>query len=81
MTYMVVTLEVSQLEMSALKFFKSRKRELMSVILETSQPAMGPYAAVAVVGSVLYARTAVCREALVVNQGLAPISAGIHHGG
>ena len=38
----------------------------MSVITETSQPAMEPYAAVAVVGSVLYARIAVCREALVV---------------
>jgi len=78
---MVVTLEVSQLEMSALKFVKPLKRELMSVIIETSQPAMGPCAAVAVVGSMMYARTAVCREALVVNQEVAPISAGINHGG
>jgi len=81
MLSMVVTLEVSQLEMSALKFLKYRKRELMSVIIETSQPTMGPYAPVARVGLALYSRTAPCREALVVNQGLAPISAGIHHGG
>jgi len=63
---MVVTLEVSQPEMSALKFFKSLKRELMSVMAETSQSAMGPYVAVAAVGLALNAWTAVCREALVV---------------
>ena len=39
----------------------------MSVMAETSQWAMGPYVAIAAVGSVLYAWTAVCREALVVN--------------
>ena len=38
----------------------------MSVMAETSQLAMGPYVATAAVGSVLYAWTAVCREALVV---------------
>ena len=38
----------------------------MSVIIETSQPAMEPYVAVAVSGLVLYASTAVRREALVV---------------
>ena len=38
----------------------------MSVMDETSQSAMGPYVAVAAVGFALYARTAVCREALVV---------------
>ena len=38
----------------------------MSVMAETSQLAMGPYVAMAAVGSALYARTAVCREALVV---------------
>ena len=38
----------------------------MSVMAETSQSAMGPYVAMAAVGSVLYAWTAVCREALVV---------------
>jgi len=39
----------------------------MSVMAETSQLAIGPYVAMAAVGSALYARTAVCREALVVN--------------
>ena len=38
----------------------------MSVMAETSQTAMGPYFAIAAVGLVLYAWTAVCREALVV---------------
>ena len=38
----------------------------MSVMAETSQSAMGPYVAMAAVGLALYARTAVCREALVV---------------
>merc|ERR1719424_2500200 len=38
----------------------------MSVMAETSQLAMGPYVAMAAVGSALYAWTAVCREALVV---------------
>ena len=38
----------------------------MSVMAETSQPAMGPYVAMAAVGSSLYAWTAVSREALVV---------------
>jgi len=64
--YMVVTLEVSQLEMSALKFPKFKKSQFMSVIIETSQPAMEPYVSVAAPGLVLYACTAVCREALVV---------------
>ena len=51
--YMVVTLEVSQLETSALKFFKLTKRLLMSVMAETSQSAMGPYVAMAAVGLAL----------------------------
>jgi hypothetical protein len=38
----------------------------MSVMDETSQSAMGPYVAVAAVGFASNARTAVCREALVV---------------
>ena len=82
MAYMVVTLEVSQLEMSVLKFLKPWKRKLMSVIIETSQPAIRPYVSVAVSGLALYACTAVCREALVVKvpEGVAPISAGINHG-
>ena len=66
MPCMFVTLEVSQLEMSALKFPKFKKSQFMSVIIETSQPAMEPYVPVAVSGLVLYACTAVCREALVV---------------
>ena len=61
---MRVTPEVSQLEMSALKFFRSLKSPLMSVTAETSQLAMGPYVAVAAVGSALNASTAVFREAL-----------------
>ena len=64
MVPMFVTLEVSQLEMSALKFFKFWKRELMSVMAETSQLAMEPYFAVAAVGLALNAWTAACREAL-----------------
>ena len=63
---MVVTLEVSQPEMSALKFAKASKREFMSVMAETSQPAMGPHVAVAAVGLALNSWTLVCREALVV---------------
>ena len=38
----------------------------MSVMAETSQLAIGPYVAMAAVGSALYAWTAVFREALVV---------------
>ena len=66
MAAMFVTLEVSQLETSALKLFKPWKRERMSVTADTHQSAMGPYFAMAAVGLALYARTAVCREALVV---------------
>ena len=67
MPLMSVTLEVSQLEISALKFVKPVKRLLMSVMAETSQSAMRPYVAVAAVGLALYAWTAVFREAVVVN--------------
>ena len=63
---MSVTLEVSQLEMSALKFLNFWKSWVISVMDETSQSAMGPYLVVAAVGFASYARTAVCREALVV---------------
>jgi len=66
MWLMAVTLEVSQPEMSALKFFKPLKRLPMSVIAETSQSAMGPSVAVAASGLALYSRTAVCSSALVV---------------
>ena len=37
----------------------------MSVMAETSHSAMGPYVAIAAVGSVLYAWTAISKEALV----------------
>ena len=47
MLCMVVTLEVSQLEKSALKFGNIEKRWLMSVMPETHQSAMGPYFAMA----------------------------------
>ena len=50
---MVVTLEVSQLEISALKFVKLLMSRLMSVIFETSHSAMGPYVSVAAVGFAL----------------------------
>jgi len=63
---MVVTLDVSQLDMSALKLFKSLKSSLMSVMAETSHSAMGPYAAVAVATLALYSWAAVCREPLLV---------------
>ena len=50
---MLVTPEVSQLDISALKFPKSLKSPLMSVMAETSQSAMGPYVSVAAVESAL----------------------------
>ena len=63
---MVVTTEVSQLEMSALKSFKYAKSSLMSVMTETFQSEMGPHVAVAAVGLALNDWTAVLKEALVV---------------
>ena len=53
MWLMSVTLEVSQLDMSSLKFVEPSKRERMSVIFETSHSAIGPYFAVAAVGFAL----------------------------
>ena len=57
----------------------------MSVMAETSQSAMGPYVAIATVGLVLYAWTAVCREALVVKvceaAGLGLVGGGNGDGG
>ena len=60
---MLVTLEVSQLEMSALKSGRSWKIFVMSVMAEMHQSAMGPYFAMAAVGSSLNSRTALFREA------------------
>ena len=64
---MLVTRDVSQLEMSALKLRNSSKSRLMSVMAETFQPAMGPYFATASVELASYCRTAVSRWALIVN--------------
>jgi len=63
---MSVTLEVSQLEMLALKLINPEKSWRMSVMDETSQSAMGPYVPVVSFGFASYAWTAVSREALVV---------------
>ena len=63
---MSVTLEVSQLEMSASKFCKLRKSSLMSETPETSQSATGPYVAMADAGLALTAWTAVFRASLFV---------------
>ena len=65
--YMLVTREVSQLEMSALKFLKSSKSMHRSVMAETSQLAMGPYVASAEAGFASKAQTASFRESLLVN--------------
>ena len=63
---MSVTLEVFQLEMSALKLCRFIKSPLMSLMAETSQSAMGPYVPMVSFGFASYAWTAVSREALVV---------------
>merc|ERR1719272_1587104 len=62
---MVVTLEVSQPDMSALNDCMLLKSWLMSVTAETCQVEMGPYVVVAVAALELYAVTAVCNSALV----------------
>ena len=72
-----VTREVSQLEMSSLKFDMGLRRPstsgvapmrlLMSVIAETIQLEMGPYVAVAEFTSALTASIAVLSSALLVN--------------
>ena len=59
---MVVTREVSQLEMSALKSPMPRKRELMSVTRETHQSAMGPYFLIAARAFESNSLTAVFRD-------------------
>ena len=66
MPLMSVTRDVSQLEMAVLKKCKPEKSQLMSVMRETSQSAMGPYVASAEATSSTYVRTAVCRATLVV---------------
>jgi len=76
---MVVTLEVSQPEMSALKFAKPRKSSRMSVMAETHQSAMGPYFAMAEAAFELNSVTAVFREALLVK--VSTMQAGVGSGG
>ena len=63
---MLVTPEVSQLDMSALKLRLFQQSPPISVMAETSQSAMGPYVAVALVELALNSWTAFCRAALVV---------------
>merc|ERR1719424_2342665 len=63
---MVVTPEVSQLEMSALKLPRSKKSSLMSVMPETFQLSMEPYVSSASPTLVLYKSTAVSSSALVI---------------
>ena len=50
---MSVTLDVSQLDMSALKLSMPEKSSFMLVTAETPQLEMGPYVAVAEAGSAL----------------------------
>ena len=50
---MSVTLDVSQLDMSALNWAKREKSPFMLVTAETPQLEMGPYVAVAEAGSAL----------------------------
>ena len=64
MLIMLVTLDVSQLDMSALNCPKPWKRLDMSVMAETSQPSMGPCVLVASFASALYSWAAVRRELL-----------------
>ena len=61
---MSVTLDVSQLDMSALNCCRLEKRLDMSVMAETSQPSMGPCVLVAAVASALYSWAAVRRVLL-----------------
>jgi hypothetical protein len=80
MACILVTREVSQLEMSSLKWYMLKKSLPMSVTRETHQPAMGPYFAVAAAAFQLYSMTAVFREALSANV-LLPVQGGGESGG
>ena len=53
MDSMSVTLDVSQLDMSALKLLMPEKSSFMLVIAETPQLEIGPYVAVAEAASAL----------------------------
>ena len=63
---MFVTLDVSQLDMSASKFCKFEKTSLMSVMAETSQSAIWPYFPMVAGLSSLNSVTAAFSEVLVV---------------
>ena len=63
---MLVTPEVSQLDMSALKLRWFQQSPPISVMAETSQSAMGPYVATAAVWLMSNDWTAVFREAWLV---------------
>ena len=83
---MSVTLEVSQIEMSALKLGKLEKTALMLEMAETFQSAMGPYIARAAAGSSSNSATAVIRPGRLVKtlgEGAAAVrrSTGSHRGG
>ena len=75
MRFMLVTPEVSQPEMSALKLCKSLNMSSMSVTPETHQSAMGPYFAMAAAAFESYSVAAVLREALSVKV-LRPVQPG-----
>ena len=64
---MSVTLEVFQFDMFASKVFMLNKSQLMSVMPETSQPAIRPYVASAEAVISLNSSTAVFRATLRVN--------------
>ena len=64
MACILVTREVSQLEMSSLNQFKLKKSLLMSVTRETHQSAIAPYFAVAAAAFESYSVAAVFSEAL-----------------
>ena len=80
---MRVTLDVSQLDMSASKLFKLWKSQLMSVMADTHQSAMGPYFAMAEAAFKLKCVTAACREALIVKMfwAVQATSGGLGDGG
>ena len=63
---MFVTLDVSHLEMSALKLFNPLDSPFMLSMDETSQLSMAPYMAMVAVGLALKAWTAAFREAVLV---------------
>ena len=66
MSFMVVTLDVFQLETSALKLSKPLNSPFMLSMDETSHLSMAPYMAMVAVGLALKAWTAAFREAVLV---------------